>query len=130
MTTNEELFTVTYKGKERTVFAPNIIYANAARKVIAAAKDGVLTEVQMRGFCPRLIMGRDQTMELFPALLTIGLKEYPLWPREKAIAEFRALVAQYGIQWTARVPEEAYDRMRRVHDVLSEDDCREALRRK
>lgn len=121
-----KLYTVMYQGKEHTVFAANFLTDRMVQRMIDAATDGVLDRDQMREFCPRLIMGQGQTMELFPALLTAGCKEWPLLSREVAIAEFKALVAQYGFQWTARVPAEAYDRMRRVNDVLNEQDRREA----
>lgn len=47
--------------------------------------------------------------------------------RQEAIAEFRALVGRYGIQWDANVPREAYERMNAVGKVLTERDRREAL---
>lgn len=48
--------------------------------------------------------------------------------REQAIAEFRALVAQYGLQWRANVPREACERLNEVNKVLTtERDRREAL---
>jgi hypothetical protein len=47
--------------------------------------------------------------------------------REQAIEKFKQLVRQYGLQWTASVPKEAYDQMAQVNKVLSERDRREAL---
>jgi hypothetical protein len=47
--------------------------------------------------------------------------------REQARAEFKRLVDRYGLQWNASVPREAYDLAARIHAVLSEKDCREAL---
>jgi len=52
---------------------------------------------------------------------------YPAPTREQAIAAFRALVARYGLQWTAQVPREAYDQLAQCDRVLSERDRREAL---
>jgi len=48
--------------------------------------------------------------------------------REQAIAEFRLLVRQYGLRWTASVPASAYERLNRVNTILTtENDRREAL---
>lgn len=47
--------------------------------------------------------------------------------REKAMAEFQQLVARYGLQWTAKVPREAYDRLAVINQILNEGDRREAL---
>lgn len=48
--------------------------------------------------------------------------------REQAIAEFRWLVAAYGLQWRADVPQQAHERMNAVCAVLkTEQDRREAL---
>jgi hypothetical protein len=47
--------------------------------------------------------------------------------REQAIEKFKQLVRQYGLQWTASVPKEAYEQMSQVNKVLTERDRREAL---
>jgi hypothetical protein len=47
--------------------------------------------------------------------------------KEEAKEKFRALVRQYGLRWTAKVPAIAYDQMREVNEVLNEGDRREAL---
>jgi hypothetical protein len=48
--------------------------------------------------------------------------------REEAIQRFRALVARYGLQWTASVPREAHIEMAEINKVLTtEADRREAL---
>lgn len=47
--------------------------------------------------------------------------------REEAMSLFRTLVARYGLYWTARVPQRAYDEMNRINGVLDEGDRREAL---
>ncbi len=47
--------------------------------------------------------------------------------RETAMETFRGLVRQYGLQWTARVPREAYDKLNACNQVLNEKDRREAL---
>lgn len=47
--------------------------------------------------------------------------------REEAIAAFRRLTQLYGTQWTAQVPREAFDELRRINRVLSEADRRQAL---
>jgi hypothetical protein len=46
--------------------------------------------------------------------------------REQAIAEFRLLVARYGLQWTpARVPDKsAWERMEQVQRHLTTEDRR------
>jgi len=61
---------------------------------------------------------RQHRAEACPELLT----------REQAISEFRALIARYGLCWTAAVPREACDRMAAVNRVLTEKDRREAIR--
>jgi hypothetical protein len=47
--------------------------------------------------------------------------------KETAERLFVALVAKYGLQWTAAVPREAYDSMAAVNAVLSTTDKRRAL---
>jgi hypothetical protein len=47
--------------------------------------------------------------------------------REQAMAEFLLLVAHYGIQWRADVPREAWDRLAKANEVLTENDRREAI---
>lgn len=47
--------------------------------------------------------------------------------REEAMSLFRALVARYGLKWTASVPQRAYNELNRINGVLDEDDRREAL---
>jgi hypothetical protein len=49
--------------------------------------------------------------------------------RLQAMAEFRSLVARYGLQWTARDVQDqsAWDRMEAVNKILTVDDRREAL---
>jgi hypothetical protein len=34
---------------------------------------------------------------------------------EQAKAEFRALILQYGLQWTAKVPKEGWERMEQIN---------------
>jgi hypothetical protein len=46
---------------------------------------------------------------------------------EQAQAEFRDLIAQYGLRWTAQTPRDAYDRLRAVNRVLDERGRGEAL---
>jgi hypothetical protein len=41
--------------------------------------------------------------------------------------KFRQFVARHGLQWTAKMPAQAWDEMREVDAVLDEDDRREAL---
>jgi hypothetical protein len=49
--------------------------------------------------------------------------------KDQAKAEYRALIARYGLQWTpARVPDRsAWDRLTEINTVLDEQDRREAL---
>jgi hypothetical protein len=47
--------------------------------------------------------------------------------KELAISTFKALVSQYGLQWTAAVPSSAYDLMAACNKFLDEGDRREAL---
>lgn len=47
--------------------------------------------------------------------------------REQAMKRFKTLVGQYGLQWTARVPREAYDQLNACNAVLTQQDRREAL---
>jgi hypothetical protein len=47
--------------------------------------------------------------------------------KPEAIDEFRKLVAQYGVQWTAKVPASAYERLAEINKVLDESDRRLAL---
>lgn len=43
------------------------------------------------------------------------------------MAKFKDLVSRYGLQWTARVPREAYDQLAACNAVLTTQDRREAL---
>ena len=47
--------------------------------------------------------------------------------RTEAMTKFRELVGQYGLQWTAAVPKEAYEQLRECNKVLNTKDRREAL---
>jgi hypothetical protein len=47
--------------------------------------------------------------------------------RDQASSQFKSLVDQYGLQWTAAVPREAHDRLVACNAVLTEKDRREAL---
>jgi len=47
--------------------------------------------------------------------------------RDEAMTRFQRLVAQYGLQWTARVPREAHEQLAGINKVLTERDRREAL---
>ncbi len=47
--------------------------------------------------------------------------------REQAIENYKVLVRKYGIQWTARVPREAYDQLNACNAVLTTQDRRQAL---
>jgi hypothetical protein len=47
--------------------------------------------------------------------------------RNEAMTAFRDLVTRYGLQWTAAVPASAYEKMREINQVLTEQDRREAL---
>jgi len=49
--------------------------------------------------------------------------------RDEAMIEFRALIARYGLRWTAAaVPTQGpWDRLAEVNKVLTEADRREAL---
>lgn len=47
--------------------------------------------------------------------------------KAEAIERFKALVARYGLRWTASVPREAYLEMDEVNKFLSERDRRAAL---
>jgi hypothetical protein len=47
--------------------------------------------------------------------------------KTEATRQFRELVAQYGIRWTAKVPHEAYEQLARCNEVLTEADRRAAL---
>ena len=47
--------------------------------------------------------------------------------KEEAQERFRVLVGQYGLQWGARVPKEAYAELALVNQVLDEAGRREAL---
>jgi len=49
--------------------------------------------------------------------------------KEEAQAAFRALIQQYGIKWTAKVPREAWDLLHEINKVLDVDGRREALGR-
>lgn len=51
----------------------------------------------------------------------------PVLSREAAMKNFKDLVGRYGLQWTARVPREAYDELNACNAVLSTTDRREAL---
>lgn len=51
----------------------------------------------------------------------------PKLTREEAMRKFKQLVAQYGLQWTARVPQAAHDELRECNTVLTTADRREAL---
>lgn len=47
--------------------------------------------------------------------------------RDEAMRTFAALVRQYGLQWRADVPSDAYALMRRCNEVLNMHDRREAI---
>lgn len=47
--------------------------------------------------------------------------------RQEAMQKFKSLVAQYGLEWTARVPRAAYDQLNACNAVLTTQDRREAL---
>jgi hypothetical protein len=47
--------------------------------------------------------------------------------KEEAIERFKQLIGQYGIQWTAAVPREAFDALADCNRVLNADDRRRAL---
>lgn len=47
--------------------------------------------------------------------------------REQAMDKFKGLVRQYGLQWTAALPREAYEQLRECNMVLTTKDRREAL---
>lgn len=47
--------------------------------------------------------------------------------RDQAIAKFKRLVKQYGLQWTAAVPRAAYDELATCNKILTTADRREAL---
>lgn len=51
----------------------------------------------------------------------------PVLTREEAMKKFKALVGRYGLEWTARVPREAYDELAACNTVLTTRDRREAL---
>lgn len=44
-----------------------------------------------------------------------------------AIAAFKRLVNQYGLQWTARVPQSAHELLAEINGVLSTTEKRQAL---
>ena len=47
--------------------------------------------------------------------------------REEAEKTFKDLVRRYGLQWTATVPREAWDKMAEVNKHLTEEDRRRLL---
>jgi hypothetical protein len=47
--------------------------------------------------------------------------------KAEAIAAFKELVRQYGLQWGANVPREAHVKLAEINKVLTEKDRREAL---
>lgn len=47
--------------------------------------------------------------------------------REQAISKFKQLVGRYGLQWTAAVPQAAYDQLAACNKVLTTADRRQAL---
>lgn len=47
--------------------------------------------------------------------------------REEAMASFKTLVGQYGLQWTATVPAIAWAQLARANAVLTTADRRAAL---
>ena len=53
-------------------------------------------------------------------------REKPM-DRDEAKTEFRRLVSAHGLQWTARVPAHAWEKMNRVQAVLTTADRRAAL---
>ena len=44
--------------------------------------------------------------------------------KDEASRTFLALINRYGIQWTAKVPREAYDLLAKCNEVLTETDRR------
>ena len=48
--------------------------------------------------------------------------------QEKAALAFRDLVNRYGLQWDAKVPKEAHDRLRECNRFLDEKGRRRALK--
>lgn len=47
--------------------------------------------------------------------------------RDEALKVFTALVARYGLRWTAAQPRAAYDLLAECNKYLSESDRREAV---
>lgn len=45
----------------------------------------------------------------------------------EAMAKFKKLTQQYGLQWTAAVPKEAFEQLQECNKVLTTKDRREAL---
>lgn len=43
------------------------------------------------------------------------------------MAKFKKLVQQYGLQWTAAVPQDAHEQLRECNKLLGTKDRREAL---
>lgn len=59
--------------------------------------------------------------------MTTTTTQAPPMTKDAAMTRFKALVARYGLQWTAAVPREAYDQLAECNRVLTTRDRREAL---
>lgn len=48
----------------------------------------------------------------------------PITTREEAAAAFLDLIRQYGLQWTAKVPREAHERLTQINRILTLEEIR------